>query len=48
MVLNTFLVRGGWVGGKIIPRIRLTSAKDLFEVEAELGNKKIRNGMENT
>ena len=32
---------GGWggVGGKIIPRIRLTSAKDLVEVEAELGNK---------
>ena len=30
---------GGWgVGGKIIPRIRLTSAKDLVEVEAELGN----------
>ena len=28
----------GWVGGKIIPRIRLTSAKDLVEVEAELGN----------
>ena len=26
------------VGGKIIPRIRLTSAKDLVEVEAELGN----------
>ena len=26
------------MGGKIIPRIRLTSAKDLFEVEAELGN----------
>ena len=25
------------VGGKIIPRIRLTSAKDLLEVEAELG-----------
>ena len=23
--------------GKIIPRIRLTSAKDLVEVEAELG-----------
>ena len=34
-------VRGGWVGGKIIPRIRLTSAKDLVEVEAELGNFKI-------
>ena len=29
---------GGWLGGKIIPRIRLTSAKDLAEVEAELGN----------
>ena len=29
---------GRWVGGKIIPRIRLTSAKDLVEVEAELGN----------
>ena len=27
-----------WVGGKIIPRIRLTSAKVLGEVEAELGN----------
>ena len=26
------------VGGKITPRIRLTSAKDLVEVEAELGN----------
>ena len=26
------------VGGKIIPRIRLTSAKDTVEVEAELGN----------
>ena len=26
------------VSGKIIPRIRLTSAKDLVEVEAELGN----------
>ena len=26
------------VGGKIIPRIRLTSAKDLVEIEAELGN----------
>ena len=29
----------GWVGWKIIPRIRLTSAKDLVEVEAELGNR---------
>ena len=29
---------GHVVGGKIIPRIRLTSAKDLVEVEAELGN----------
>ena len=28
---------GGWVGGKIIQRIRLTSAKVLVEVEAELG-----------
>ena len=28
------------MGGKIIPRIRLTSAKALVEVEAELGNKK--------
>ena len=28
------------MGGKIIPRIRLTSAKDLVEVEAELGNTK--------
>ena len=26
------------MGGKIISRIRLTSAKDLVEVEAELGN----------
>ena len=26
------------MGGKIIPRIRLTSAKDSVEVEAELGN----------
>ena len=26
------------MGGKIIPRIRLTSAKDLVEVEAELDN----------
>ena len=25
------------LGGKMIPRIRLTSAKDLVEVEAELG-----------
>ena len=25
------------LGGNIIPRIRLTSAKDLVEVEAELG-----------
>ena len=29
----------GWVGGKIFPRIRLTSAKVLVEVEAELGKK---------
>ena len=28
---------GGWVG-RLFPRIRLTSAKDLVEVEAELGN----------
>ena len=34
---------GGWVGGKIIPRIRLSSAKDLVEVEAELGNNPIYN-----
>ena len=27
------------VGGKIIPRIRLTSAKDLVEVEADFGKK---------
>ena len=27
------------MGGKNIPRIRLTSAKVLVEVEAELGNK---------
>ena len=26
------------MGGKIIPRIKLTSAKVLVEVEAELGN----------
>ena len=25
------------MGGKIIPRVRLTSAKDLVELEAELG-----------
>ena len=31
--------------GKIIPRIRLTSAKDLVEVEAELGNMKCIHGM---
>ena len=32
-----------WVGGKINPRIRLTSAKvgAGVEVEAELGNKKL-------
>ena len=39
MAHNT--VVGGWVGGvsvKIVPRIRLTSAKDLVEVETELGN----------
>ena len=29
---------GGWMGGKIIPRIRLTSTRVLVEVEAELGN----------
>ena len=29
---------GGWVGGKIIPRIRLISAKVLVEVETEIGN----------
>ena len=29
------------MGGKIIPRIRLTSAKFLVEVEAELGNMKM-------
>ena len=42
-------VRGGWgvVGGKIIPRIRLTSAKDLVEVEAELGNFNFNNLTEN-
>ena len=28
-----------WIDLKIIPRIGLTSAKDLVEVEAELGNK---------
>ena len=27
----------GWAGGKIIPGIRLTPAKVLVEVEAELG-----------
>ena len=37
---NTFSVRGRWVGlgGKIIPRIRLTSAKVLVKVEAEHEN----------
>ena len=32
-----------WVGGKMNPRIRLTSAKVgvVVEVEAELGNKKL-------
>ena len=38
---NTFfLIRSWWVGvnGKIISRIRLTSAKVEVEVEAELGN----------
>ena len=29
---------GGWVGAKIIPRIRLVSAKVLVEVEADLGD----------
>ena len=29
---------GGCVGGKIIQRKRLTSAKILFEVDAEVGN----------
>ena len=29
---------GGWMGGKIFSRIRLTSAKLLVEVEAKLGN----------
>ena len=33
---------GGWMGGKIIPIIRLTSAKDLVEVEAGLGNKNLQ------
>ena len=33
------------MGGKIIPRIRLTSAKDLVEVEAELGNDYLLNQM---
>ena len=28
------------MGGKIIPRIKLTSVKVVVEVEAELGNKK--------
>ena len=28
------------MGGKIVPRIRLNSAKDLVEVDAELGNTK--------
>ena len=31
------------MGGKIIPRIRLTLAKDLVEVEAELGKNKSLN-----
>ena len=30
-----------WVGGKMNPRIRLTSAKVGVEVEAELGNIKL-------
>ena len=34
----TLVDRWTEVGGKIFPRIRLTSAKDLVEVEAELGN----------
>ena len=29
------------MGGKIIPRIRLTLAKDLVEVEAELGKRNL-------
>ena len=43
-MLQYFSIRGvlvgEWmgVGGKIIPRIKLTSAKVLVEVEAELGN----------
>ena len=37
-VKRLFRLGVGGVGGKIIPRIRLTSAKDLVEVEAELGN----------
>ena len=44
-MLKYFSVRGGWVGGKIIPRIRLTSAKVLLEVEAELGNRTASNSM---
>ena len=35
------------MGGKIIPRIRLTSAKDLVEVEAELGNRETLNECDN-
>ena len=40
MVSKYFFGRGGWVGGKMNPRIRLTSAKVKVgvEVEAELGN----------
>ena len=36
---------GEWVGGNIIPRIRLTSAKDLVEVEAELGKNGSKNNL---
>ena len=38
---------GRWVGGKIIPRIRLTSTKVLVEVEANLGKDTIGKKMGN-
>ena len=46
MVLKYFFGQvGGWVGGKMNPRIRLTSAKVEVgvEVEAELGNEYLLN-----
>ena len=38
---------GEWLGGKIIPKIRLISAKVVFEVEAELA-KMIKSCKEST